>query len=59
MNSVKVLAGQRLTTSPEPTSAPNEVTSWVEPEEKRCRAATQVKVVSPEIAKVKIGRSFP
>ena len=46
--SVEVRYEQRLTTSSLRNSACYEVTSSMKPEERRCQAVTEVKVLSPE-----------
>jgi len=46
----EIQSGERLATAPVLNSAREKVTTLVKPEEGRYRAATQVKVLSPEIA---------
>jgi len=55
-NPVQVRTEQRLATSSELNPACNEVTSCMKPGGRRCRAATQVKGLSPEITNVVSGR---
>lgn len=54
-NPVQVRTEQRLATSSELNPACNEVMSCTEPGGGRCRAATQVKGLSPEITNVENG----
>jgi len=54
----EVQSGERLATTPVPSSAWEKVTTSVKPEGGRYRAATQVKVLSPEITIVTEANTF-